>query len=109
MNLHTLFHVILIYVIVPSTYIMNREVTKQIIILEDWFQGIKSIFFERNEIEPNPENIAPPNDGPDRNNTNRNPSVRDEQVENDNQVPGRDEVSHSEVPADIAYDISYLN
>ena len=89
---------------------MNREVTKEIIVLEDWFQGIKSIFCERNEVEPEPENIAPPNDdGPGKNSTHRNPSERDEQVVNDNQVPGRDEVSHSEVPSDIAYDISYLN
>ena len=39
------------FVLIPSAYILNREVTKQIIVLEDWFSGIKSVFLSRNDAE----------------------------------------------------------
>ena len=35
---------ILISIILPSTYIINREVTKDIIIVRNWLAGIRSIF-----------------------------------------------------------------
>ena len=40
------------FVVIPSTYVLNREVTKQIIALENWFMGLKSIFMSREQLEP---------------------------------------------------------
>ena len=39
-----LVDVCLVFVIIPCTYVLNREVTKQIIIFGNWYQGVKSIF-----------------------------------------------------------------
>ena len=39
-----LIDVCLVFVIIPCTYVLNREVTKQIIIFGNWYQGVKSIF-----------------------------------------------------------------
>ena len=32
------------FIVTPFTYILNREVTKQIIVLENWMKGLRSIF-----------------------------------------------------------------
>ena len=51
-----LIDVCLVFVIVPCTYVLNREVTKQIIIFGNWYQGVKSIFVsgtpQLNQIQP---------------------------------------------------------
>ena len=39
-----LIDVCLVFVVIPCTYVLNREVTKQIIVFGNWYQGIKSIF-----------------------------------------------------------------
>ena len=39
------------FVIIPFIYILNREVTKQIIVLENWYEGIKSAFISVDEAE----------------------------------------------------------
>ena len=39
------------FVLIPIAYTLNREVTKQIIVLEDWYNGIKSVFLSRKEAE----------------------------------------------------------
>ena len=38
-------------VIVPFIYVLNREVTKEIIALENWYEGIKSVFLSVDEAE----------------------------------------------------------
>ena len=39
-----LMDVLTFYILIPATYVINRDITKQIIILNDWSKGIKSIF-----------------------------------------------------------------
>ena len=39
-----LMDVLTFHILIPSTYVINRDITKQIIILNDWSKGIKSIF-----------------------------------------------------------------
>ena len=39
-----LMGVLTFYILIPFTYVINRDITKQIIILNDWSKGIKSIF-----------------------------------------------------------------
>ena len=55
-----LIDVCLVFVIIPCTYVLNREVTKQIIVLGNWYQGIKSMFMSKasqtNQILPLVEN-----------------------------------------------------
>ena len=38
-------------VIVPCTYILNRETTKQIIVLEDLLNGLKAMVMKREDVE----------------------------------------------------------
>ena len=40
------------FVVIPLTYILNREVTKQVIAVENWLMGLKSIFMSREQLEP---------------------------------------------------------
>ena len=47
----SLLIVILIFVITPCTYILNRETTKQIIVLENWFKGVRAIFMRTSEAQ----------------------------------------------------------
>ena len=47
-----LFDICLIFIVLPSTYILNRETTKEIIALRNWYQGIKSIFVINVQVEP---------------------------------------------------------
>ena len=35
---------LLTFVAIPCTYILNRETTKQLIVLENWMKGLRSIF-----------------------------------------------------------------
>ena len=35
---------LLTFVAIPYTYILNRETTKQLIVLENWMKGLRSIF-----------------------------------------------------------------
>ena len=39
------------FVIVPCTYILNRETTKQIIVLEDWWNGFKATVMKLEDAE----------------------------------------------------------
>ena len=39
-----LMDVLTFYILIPATYVINRDITKQIIILNDWYKGIKSVF-----------------------------------------------------------------
>ena len=39
------------FVIVPCTYILNRETTKQIIVLEDLLNGLKATVMKREDVE----------------------------------------------------------
>ena len=51
-----LIDVCLVFVIIPCTYVLNCEVTKQIIVFGNWYQGLKSIFVsnapQSNQILP---------------------------------------------------------
>ena len=38
-------------IITPCTYILNRETTKQIIVLENWLNGLKSTVMKREDAE----------------------------------------------------------
>ena len=48
---------ILIFIITPWTYILNRETTKQIIVLESWFKGIRAIFMGTSEAQSEVDRI----------------------------------------------------
>ena len=39
------------FVAIPCTYILNRETTKQIIVLENWFKGLRSTFLTSQEAQ----------------------------------------------------------
>ena len=41
----------MVNVITPCTYILNRETTKQIIVLENWFTGVRAIFMRTTEAQ----------------------------------------------------------
>ena len=43
-HLFRTFIILVAFVFTPSTYILNRETTKQIIILENWLEGLQAIF-----------------------------------------------------------------
>ena len=47
-----LFIQCMIFLVIPTTYVLNREVTKQIIVLENWCTGMKSIFMSREQVVP---------------------------------------------------------
>ena len=38
-------------VAIPSTYILNRETTKQMIVMEDWLKGLRSTFMNAEEAQ----------------------------------------------------------
>ena len=46
-NLLRLINSIIIFIILPLAYILNREVTKQIIVMENWLAGVRSIFMSK--------------------------------------------------------------
>ena len=46
-NLLRLINWIIIFIILPLAYILNREVTKQIIVMENWLAGVRSIFMSK--------------------------------------------------------------
>ena len=48
---------ILIFIITPCTYILNRETTKQIIVLENWFKGVRAIFMRTSEAQSEVERL----------------------------------------------------
>ena len=48
---------ILVFIITPCTYILNRETTKQIIVLESWFKGIRAIFMGTSEAQSEVDRI----------------------------------------------------
>ena len=50
-QLYGLFLQILGLIIIPCTYILNRETTKQIIVLENWMKGIQSCFMTIEEAQ----------------------------------------------------------
>ena len=41
--------VIIGFIVTPFTYILNREVTKQVIVLENWMKGIKTTIMNGQE------------------------------------------------------------
>ena len=49
---------VLNFIAIPSIYVINNEVTKRIIVLENWFQGIRNVLGRYNRVEP-PTNSVP--------------------------------------------------
>ena len=49
MNFLRLFNWTIYLIILPFMYILNRQVTKTIIIMENWVAGIRSIFMSREQ------------------------------------------------------------
>ena len=49
MNFLRLFNWTIYLIILPFMYILNRQVTKTIIIMENWVAGIRSIFMAREQ------------------------------------------------------------
>ena len=49
LNFLRLFNWTIYLIILPFMYILNREVTKTIIIMENWVAGIRSIFMSREQ------------------------------------------------------------
>ena len=39
------------FIAIPCTYILNRETTKQMIVLENWFKGLRSTFLTSQEAQ----------------------------------------------------------
>ena len=39
------------FVIIPCTYVLNRETTKQIIVLENWLNGLKATILKLEDAE----------------------------------------------------------
>ena len=48
---------IIMFVVTPCTYILNRETTKQIIVFENWFKGVKSTFMTPQEAQAEVERL----------------------------------------------------
>ena len=46
-----LFIQVVAFVFTPCTYILNRETTKQIIVLENWLCGLKATILKRDDAE----------------------------------------------------------
>ena len=46
------FLMFMVFIVVPSTYVLNREVTKQIIVLENWCMGFQSAFKTNGQVAP---------------------------------------------------------
>ena len=46
-----LFIQIIAFVITPCSYVLNRETTKQIIVLEDLLNGLKAMVMKREDVE----------------------------------------------------------
>ena len=69
-----LIDVSLVFVVIPCTYVLNREVTKQIIVVGNWYQGIKSVFCSKrqsnNQVNPMNDNIPISNQQPVSNSSN---------------------------------------
>ena len=59
-NSHRISGVVVIIlgsVVTPCTYILNRETTKQIIVFENWFKGVRSIFMTSQEAQAEVERL----------------------------------------------------
>ena len=39
------------FIAIPCTYILNRETTKQMIVMEDWLKGLRSTFMNAEEAQ----------------------------------------------------------
>ena len=48
---------ILVNVVTPCTYILNRETTKQIIVFENWLKGLRSTFLTPQEAQAEVERL----------------------------------------------------
>ena len=48
-NIIRLVNWIIGFIIIPCTYVLNREVTKQIIVLENWIAGIRSVWMSNED------------------------------------------------------------
>ena len=42
---------LIVFVATPCTYILNRETTKQIIVMENWLKGLRSTFMNTEETQ----------------------------------------------------------
>ena len=47
----SLFIQFIAFVIIPCTYVLNRETTKQIIVLENWLNGLKATIMKLEDAE----------------------------------------------------------
>ena len=79
-----LFDICLTYIVLPCTYVLNREVTKQKIVLGNWYQGIKSIFTPGGQVAPSPGTDAVPQNPPA---PSTDEVVPNESAEEDRSVP----------------------
>lgn len=60
-QLYKLLDICLGFVVIPCTFILNRDVTKRIIVLGNWYQGLRSIFVANGQVAPiNGIEAAPP-------------------------------------------------
>ena len=49
---HRLLDASMLIIILPCSYIINSEKTKEIIVLQNWYQGIRSIFLPNIQVAP---------------------------------------------------------
>ena len=50
-RMFSLFIQFIAFVIIPCTYVLNRETTKQIIVLENWLNGLKATILNLEDAE----------------------------------------------------------
>ena len=51
------------FVFIPSIFVINNKVTKSIIVLENWYQGLQNVLGRYNPVEPVLEDGLEPNPG----------------------------------------------
>ena len=71
----------LLFVLLPCTYLLNNEKTKEIIVSQNWYRGIRSIFLTTIQVSPT--------SGPDPPAQPRNASVFDRNVKSSEEAPER--------------------
>ena len=49
---HRLLDSFILFIVLPCTYVINSEKTKEIIILQNWYQGIRSTFLPSIQVAP---------------------------------------------------------
>ena len=74
---YRLLHSFILFIVLPCTYIINTEKTKEIIVLQNWYKGIRSILLPSVQVGPAGE-LDPPAQPRDASASARNVVSNDE-------------------------------